>query len=91
MLLVAEAKNEDIPGGIGQCLAEMVGAQLFNEREAADGGAGPMYGAVSTGEIWRFLSLSGRSVRIDLGSYVISDVAKILGILRAMLTGGLQA
>lgn len=91
VLFVAEAKNEDITGGLGQCLAEMVAAQVFNSRETEDERSCPssIYGVVSTGEIWRFLCISGRSVKIDLSSYHIGDVAQVLGILRAMLTGAL--
>jgi hypothetical protein len=29
----AEAKNEDIKKGYAQCMAEMIAAQQFNERE----------------------------------------------------------
>ena len=32
--MIVEAKNENIKGGLGQCVAEMVAAQIFNEREA---------------------------------------------------------
>ena len=84
-LLVAEAKNEDMKGGLGQCLAAMVAAQIFNTREKSDGGV--VFGAISTGEIWRFLLLAGQTVRVDFTGYSISDVGKILGILRAMLDG----
>jgi hypothetical protein len=31
-ITIVEAKREDINAGIGQCLAEMVGARVFNER-----------------------------------------------------------
>ncbi len=33
MLAVVEAKNDSIKGGLGQCIAAMVAARLFNERE----------------------------------------------------------
>ena len=32
---IVEAKKEDINGGIAQCIAEMVAAQIFNERKGA--------------------------------------------------------
>ena len=32
MLAVVEAKNDSIKGGLGQCIAAMVAARLFNER-----------------------------------------------------------
>jgi hypothetical protein len=36
---------------------------------------------VTTGEIWKFLRLSGELVQIDLAEYFLNDVNKILGIL----------
>ncbi len=32
VVAVVEAKREDIVGGLGQCAAEMVAIQIFNER-----------------------------------------------------------
>ncbi|MEM0982164.1 MAG: hypothetical protein AAGH78_18085, partial [Cyanobacteria bacterium P01_H01_bin.58] len=46
-LVVVEAKNENIKGGLGQCLAAMVAARLFDEREGQI--IDPIYGAVTTG------------------------------------------
>ncbi len=33
VMMLVEAKKEDIISGLGQCVAEMVAAQIFNERE----------------------------------------------------------
>ncbi len=32
IITIVEAKNENIPSGIGQCIAEMIAAKLFNEQ-----------------------------------------------------------
>jgi len=64
VVMIVEAKNENIKGGLGQCVAEMVAAQIFNEREA--NAIDTIYGAVTTGEIWKFLKLAGLIVSIDL-------------------------
>jgi len=80
VVMIVEAKNENIKGGLGQCVAEMVAAQIFNEREA--NAIDTIYGAVTTGEIWKFLKLAGLIVSIDLSDYyVVRDVENILGIL----------
>jgi len=69
-----------ITGGLGQCIAEMLAAQIFNEREGT--AIENIYGAVTTGEIWKFLKLAGVVVSIDLSDYyIVRDVPKILGIL----------
>jgi hypothetical protein len=58
----------------------MVAAQIFNAREG--NAIDAIYGAVTTGEIWRFLYLVGSVAAIDLSDYyLMRDVDKILGIL----------
>jgi hypothetical protein len=80
VVMIVEAKNENIKGGLGQCVAEMVAAQIFNAREG--NAIDTVYGAVTTGEIWRFLYLVGSVTAIDLSDYyLMRDVDKILGIL----------
>ena len=76
---IVEAKKEDINGGIGLCIAEMVAAQIFNERKGA--AIDPIYGVVTSGMAWRFLVLDGTVARVDRLEYYISQVDKILGIL----------
>jgi len=79
IVAIVEAKNENIKGGLGQCIAEMFAAQLFNHQEGNS--IATIYGAVTTGELWKFLKLIGNIVSIDLTDYYITDREKILGIL----------
>ncbi len=79
--VVAEAKNDDLLSGVPQCLAGMVAAQRFN---AAAGHSGPVFGAATTGELWRFLRLDGTVARVDATSYPIQDLPKLFGILSAI-------
>jgi hypothetical protein len=79
VLAVVEAKNENIKGGLGQCIAEMVALQIFNQQQGNT--IDTIHGAVTTGEIWKFLRLHDRTVQIDLMDYYIKDLDKILGIL----------
>lgn len=76
---VVEAKKENIPGGLGQCVAEMVAAQSFNQQEGSN--LTTIYGAVTTGSNWRFLKLEGQTVFIDQPEYYLYQIGKILGIL----------
>ena len=85
VVAVVEAKKEDMAGGLGQCLAEMISARMFNEREGTP--APILYGVVTTGTNWKFLSLEGSTVAIDLDDYSIAEPARLLGILLAMATG----
>ena len=78
-----EAKRDSIPDGFGQCIAAMVGAQRFDERA---GKPQPIiYGAVTTGSLWRFLTLSGSLVTFDATEYGIGQLDKLLGILNRIV------
>jgi hypothetical protein len=79
VIIIVEAKKEDINGGLGQCVAEMLAARIFNQREGND--LSTIYGTVTSGTNWRFLKLEGDIVNIDLDEYYLSDIKKILGIL----------
>lgn len=84
IITIVEAKNENIPGGIGQCIAEMIAARLFNEQAVQP--IERLYGAVTIGNIWKFLKYEQGAVYIDQQEYHISQVNKIVGILVAMAT-----
>jgi hypothetical protein len=79
VITIVEAKNESIKSGLGQCIATMIAAQLFNQKQGAIPGA--IYGAVTTGTNWKFLKLCDRTVFIDSSDYFIKEIDKILGIL----------
>jgi hypothetical protein len=85
VLTVVEAKNDNIKSGLGQCVAAMVGARVFNERE----GDGPsvIHGAVTTGSLWKFLKLEGGAVFIDRPEYYLDRVDQVLAILLRCVGG----
>ncbi|MCI5158185.1 MAG: hypothetical protein D3906_07030, partial [Candidatus Electrothrix sp. AUS1_2] len=84
VIALVEAKNENIIAGLGQCIAEMVAAKLFNEAEGTED-ISKIYGVVTTGTAWKFLRMEESKVAIDLDEYPIEQSGKILGILSAMV------
>ena len=80
LLTIVEAKKNDIDAGLGQCIAQMVAAQLFNERA---GHPTAVYGCVTTGEDWQFLRLEGSEVVMDGERRYINDVNSVLAALLA--------
>ncbi|MEI6413013.1 MAG: hypothetical protein WCP34_01980 [Pseudomonadota bacterium] len=84
VVAIVEAKNENIVGGMGQCIAEMIAANLFNNNEKVPV-SWIIYGAVTTGSVWKFLKLEQPAVFIDNREYHIENISKIMGILRAMV------
>ena len=79
VITITEAKNENIKSGLGQCIAAMFAAQVFNRKVGNN--VKTIYGAVTTGTAWRFITLEENSVFIDSIEYYIDQVDKILGIL----------
>lgn len=89
VITVVEAKREDLNAGLGQCVAEMVAAQIFNEQE--NNHVQTIYGAVTSGTTWKFLQLEKQFVKIDIGEYYLRELPKLLGILAAGIRkNGLQ-
>lgn len=78
-VIVVEAKKEDLNGGLGQCVAEMIGAQRFNEKNGNS--VNPLYGCVTTGNLWKFIKLEGQTITIGLREYSLPPIEDILGIL----------
>ena len=83
VIMLVEAKNENLKGGLPQCIAEMVAAQQFNQREGNP--IETVYGTVTSGTVWRFLRLTDNTVEIDLDEYYTRDIGKILGILASAI------
>jgi hypothetical protein len=81
--MLVEAKKHDIEAGLGQCVAEMVAAQLYNERSG--NGISAMCGCVTTGENWQFLRLVGTTVTIDQRKFYIDNVGGILAAFQASI------
>ena len=83
IVVIVEAKNENLKGALGQCAAEMVAAQLFNEREGHP--IPTIFGVATTGSLWQFLKLRGKTLTIDRREYHIERITKIVGILMWMI------
>lgn len=86
VVIILEAKKGDLKPGLGQCIAEMVAAQRFNQENQRE--ILTLYGAISNGTVWRFLKLEGTIVTLDLTEYSLNPVAQLLGTLVWMATIG---
>jgi hypothetical protein len=79
IVTIVEAKNDNLKNGLGQCMAEMVAAQIFNEREGNP--RLTIYGVVTTGTSWLFMQLVEDHIELDDREYFLNEVDQILGIL----------
>ncbi|MFP4438444.1 MAG: hypothetical protein ACLFVO_14470 [Chloroflexaceae bacterium] len=83
VICIVEAKKNDIESGLGQCAAQMLGAQRLNQQEGT--GIETVYGCVTTGEAWQFLRLNQTTLELDTERYYINEVGTILAVLQAII------
>lgn len=86
VVVLVEAKKSDLGSGYAQCIAEMEAARIFNEQNADP--ISPIYGAVTDGVLWQFLSLENSIATIDSYPYPFDDGSKIVGILQFFVENG---
>ena len=79
VIAIAEAKNDYLRSGFGQCVAAMVAAREFN----AD--ATVIHGVVTTGSEWQFVTLAGTDLTFDTRVYLSTELPAIMGILAYLL------
>lgn len=83
VIMLVEAKKENLNTATPQCIAEMLAAQIFNENQGNQ--IKSIYGIVTTGSVWRFLCLEDKKVTIDLNEIYLNPIDNLLGILTAIL------
>lgn len=80
VVVMVEAKKSDLSSGLAQCIAEMEAARIFNERKCQ--ALFIVYGVVTDGVLWQFLSLQGNIATIDSYLYNFDDGSRIVAILK---------
>ncbi len=84
VIIVVEAKNENIMSGIPQCIATMIAAMRFNIQKGNP--IETIYGIVTTGNLWRFLKLDcDNHAYIDTMEYHIQRINTIWSIVNAII------
>lgn len=79
---LVEAKKNDIELGLGQCIAQMFAARIFNREN--DENLQTIFGCVTTGETWQFLKLEKNTAIVDRDRFYLSEVEKILGVFKSI-------
>ncbi|TAE20744.1 MAG: hypothetical protein EAZ91_26110 [Cytophagales bacterium] len=80
IMVLVEAKKQDLYGGIPQCIGEMIAARSVNAQAGVHYTA--TYGCVTTGNEWLFLQLTGSRVVSDPTIFYYPDLNKVLGVLQ---------
>jgi len=80
---IFEAKDDSLEKWYGQCGAEMVAAQLFNQQHNEPYPI--IYGAVTNGYEWIFLRLEENRLLIDNRRYYLQDLSQLLTALQTVV------
>jgi hypothetical protein len=83
VISVVESKDDKTTSGLGQCIAELYAASIFNQQEQKPQIC--LYGIITTGSNWRFLKYENQTAFIDLDEYTIANLNAIIGIMIQML------
>jgi hypothetical protein len=80
VLCIIEAKNRTLEEGFAQCAAEMYAAQLYNKQDLLD--IPKVYGVVTNGYDWAFMSLQDTTLQIDTNRYTMLKLPELLGVFQ---------
>ncbi len=83
LFCLIEAEDNDIEKNIPQCIAQMEGARVYNEKEGKF--LDVIFGCVTTGTEWQFLKLENKTCFIDEKRYYINDLPALLGVLQKII------
>ncbi len=83
IIVLVEAKKQDLYGGIPQCIAEMLTARSINDRAGIQYDA--VFGCVTTGNEWLFLKLSGNRAVTDPTILYYPELDKVLGVFQWLI------
>ena len=84
IMVLVEAKRQDLLRAIPQYVAEMIAAQQLNKQAGMHFVA--IYGCVTTGNQWQFLRLTDKSAVTDPRILYYSELEAILGALHWVVT-----
>ena len=82
--LVEAKRDQIIEEGIPQCIAQLVGAQVYNAKKKIE--LPFIYGCVSTGEAWKFLKLEKDLLIIDTDTYYLGNLSSIIGVFQMIVS-----
>ena len=83
VMSIVQAYKNNLDLGLGKCVAQMIAADIFTERE--DNQITTIYGCVTTGEQWLFLRLEGDTIQIHPHRFFLNELTDIIGMFQSML------
>jgi len=87
LLMVVEAKKNDVEFGLGQCAAQMVAARIYNQRRNRP--LSKLFGCVTTGETWQLTKLEDNEFIVHGERFYIKNLDQVLWMLTTVLKEGI--
>lgn len=81
---LVEAKQNIVENSLGQCVAQLIGAQIYNESENKKINA--IYGCVTNGLEWQFIKLKDKNLYIHEKIYYFNEIELVLGVLQQIVS-----
>ena len=79
LLVVVDAKRNDFEEGWGQCLAELVAAQILNKKPSR-----PVYGIVTDGKRWEFGKRVHNLFTENTEGYLVEQVQQLFSAFHCL-------
>jgi hypothetical protein len=79
VIAIVEAKKGVLKDGWGQCMAELVAAQKFNQQRGQE--ISVIYGIVTSGLLWQFMKLERQTITIEPDEVALQPIDRLFGIL----------
>ncbi|MCK4492870.1 MAG: hypothetical protein KAU26_02345 [Methylococcales bacterium] len=80
---LVEAKNDNIDYGLAQCIAQMLGAVIFNKKHEVV--IPCIYGCITNSDAWQFLKLEENRIIIDDKRHYLDNISGLLGIFQTII------
>ena len=80
---LVEAKNDNIDHGLAQCIAQMLGAVIFNQKH--EGSIPCIYGCITNSDAWQFLKLENNQILIDDKRHYLDNISGLLGVFQSII------
>ncbi len=83
IIQIVEAKKNDVELGVPQCAAQLIGANIYNQKKGVN--LDIIYGCVTTGNEWLFMLLEKDCIKINTKLYYLNEIENVLGIFQTII------
>lgn len=83
IICMVEAERNDFELGKPQCMAQMIGAKVYNQKYGKN--IETIYGCVTTGTEWLFMKLQDKCIYIHPQNIYLEPLPRLLGVWQSII------